>query len=156
LVQIFLQRGAAVSLDQSIMERNHASTNRIRELASRLTDEELQHPVGEHWTVAIALAHIAFWDRRFLALLDQTEQAGAMIIPPGGIYLNDVSLPFWAAVPSREAARIAVESAESVDQRLENFPPALIDEILSDNEYWLTRFQHRNRHLDEVEAALTD
>jgi hypothetical protein len=55
-----------MTLDQSFIELNRASTNRIRALAARLSDEELQHPVGEHWTVAIALAHLAFWDRRVM------------------------------------------------------------------------------------------
>ena len=47
-----------MTLDQSFIERNRTSTNRIRTLAANLTDEELQHPVGEHWTVAITLAHL--------------------------------------------------------------------------------------------------
>ena len=67
-----------MSLDRSFIERNRASTHRIRELVTRLTNEELQCPVGEHWTVAIALAHLAFWDRRMMCLLDQTEHAGKL------------------------------------------------------------------------------
>jgi hypothetical protein len=53
-----------MTLDRSFIERNRASTDRIRTLATGLTDAEMQQPVGEHWTVAIALAHLAFWDRR--------------------------------------------------------------------------------------------
>ncbi len=34
--------------DRSFVELNRASTERIRALAARLSDEELQHPVGEH------------------------------------------------------------------------------------------------------------
>lgn len=30
---------------------NRASSERIRALAARLSDEEMQHPVGEHWVV---------------------------------------------------------------------------------------------------------
>ena len=55
-----------MTLDQSFIERNRASTNRMRTLVARLSDQELQHPVGEHWTVAITLAHLAFWDRRVM------------------------------------------------------------------------------------------
>jgi hypothetical protein len=44
-------------LDKSFVEQNRVSTNRIHALAARLTDEEMQHPVDEHWTVAIALVH---------------------------------------------------------------------------------------------------
>jgi hypothetical protein len=141
-------------LDRSFIERNRASTHRIRELVARLSEAELQHPVGEHWTVAISLAHLAFWDRRMLHLLDQTERAGRLVIPEMDIVVNDISLPLWAAIPPREAARLAIETAEAVDRRLENFPPALLEEIQVNSERWLVRSWHRERHLAEVEAAL--
>ena len=49
-----------MELDRSFVEHNRASTQRIRDLAERLSDEQLQQPVGEHWTVAIMLAHLPF------------------------------------------------------------------------------------------------
>ena len=90
-----------MALDASFVELNRASTERIRALAARLTDAELQHPVGEHWTAAIALVHLAFWDRRALDLLDRTEQAGKLVAPEIDVSVNDLSLPIWAAVPPR-------------------------------------------------------
>ena len=62
-----------MTLDPTYIERNRATTRRIRDLAARLSDEEMLHPVGEHWTVAIVMAHLAFWDRRVLYVLDMTE-----------------------------------------------------------------------------------
>lgn len=143
-----------MTLDRSFIERNRASTNRIRALAGRLTDEEMQHPVGEHWTVAIALAHLAFWDRRVIYVLDNTERDGKLFIPEIDIFVNDLSLPLWAAIPPRAAARIAIESAQALDIRLEGFPPALLEEINAYNERWVVRALHRGEHLDQVEAAL--
>ena len=143
-----------MTLDQSFIERNRASTNRIRALAARLTDADMQHPVGEHWTVAIALAHLAFWDRRVLYVLDMTERDGALFIPEIDIFVNDLSLPLWAAIPPRDAARIAIETAEALDRRLEGFSPALLAEIHAYNERWVVRALHRGEHLDEVDAAL--
>ena len=99
--------------------------NGFAHLAARLSDEEMQHPVGEHWTVAIVLAHLAFWDRRVMYVLDMTERDGKLFIPEIDIFVNDLSLPLWAAIPPREAARIAIETAETLDKRLEEFPPAL-------------------------------
>src|SRR5512134_3902020 len=118
-----------MTLDRSFVERNRASTHRIRTLAARLSDEELQHRVGEHWTVAITLAHIAFWDRRVMYVLDMTQRDGKLFIPAIDIFVNDLSLPFWAAIPPREAARIAIETAEALDKRLEAYPAALLEEI---------------------------
>ena len=143
-----------MTLDRSFIERNRASTHRIRALVARLTDEELQHPVGEHWTVAIALAHLAFWDRRVMYVLDMTEHDGKLFIPEIDIFVNDLSLPLWAAIPPREAARIAIETAEVLDKRLESFPPALLNEIYTYNKRWVVRALHRGEHLDEVDAAL--
>jgi hypothetical protein len=141
-------------LDRSFIERNRASTNRMRALVARLSDAELNRPVGEHWTVAITLAHLAFWDLRALYLLDQTEQAGRLVAPAIDLVVNDMSLPLWAAIPPREAARLAIESAAALDQRLEAFPPVLLEEVGARYERWLLRALHRDEHLDEVEAAL--
>ena len=143
-----------MALDRSFVERNRASTNRIRALAARLTDEEMQHPVGEHWTVAIALAHLAFWDRRVMYVLDVTERDGAVFEPDIDIFVNDLSLPLWAAIPPRAAALIAIESAEVLDRRLEDFSPALLAEIHISHKRWVERALHRGEHLDEVDAAL--
>jgi hypothetical protein len=141
-------------LEQSFIELNRASTNRIRALATRLSDEEMQHRVGKHWTVAIALAHLAFWDRRVMYVLDMTERNGKLFIPEIDIFVNDLSLPLWAAIPPRDAARIAIENAETLDKRLENFPRALLKEIYTYNKRWVVRALHRGEHLDEVDAAL--
>ena len=143
-----------MTLDRSFVERNRASTERIRTLIARLSDDELQHPVGEHWTVAIALAHLAFWDRRVMYVLDMTERDGTLFIPEIDIFVNDLSLPLWAAIPPRAAARIAIETAEALDTRLENFPAALLEEIYTYNKRWVVRALHRGEHLDEVDAAL--
>jgi hypothetical protein len=143
-----------MTLDRSFVERNRASTERIRALAASLTDEQMQHPVGEHWTVAIALAHLAFWDRRVMYVLDITERDGKLFIPEIDIFVNDLSLPLWAAIPPREAARIAIETSEELDRRLEDYSPALIEEIHAYNERWVVRALHRGEHLNEVDAAL--
>ena len=143
-----------MTLDQSFTDLNRASTDRIRALAARLTDLAMQHPVGEHWTVAIALAHLAFWDRRVLAILDGTERDGKLFAPEIDVMVNDLSLPLWAALPPRAAAQLAIETAENLDQRLADFPPALLEEVYSRNKRWVVRAWHRGEHLDEIEAAL--
>ena len=143
-----------MTLDRTFIERNRASTERIRALAARLTDEQLQHPVGEHWTVAIVFAHLAFWDRRAMYALDMTERNGKLFAPEIDIFVNDLSLPLWAAIPPRQAARIAIETAEALDKRLESFPPALLEEIYAYNQRWVERALHRGDHLDEADAAL--
>ena len=141
-------------LDPSYHDLNRASTERIKKLAASLTDEEMQTRVGEHWTVAIALAHLAWWDRRVMYVLDRTAQDGKLFIPEIDIFVNDLSLPLWAAIPPREAARIAIETSADLDARLEIYSPNLLEEIYNYNKRWVVRALHRNEHLDEVDAAL--
>jgi hypothetical protein len=143
-----------MTLDPAIHEQNRASTARLRALAARLSDEELQTRVGEHWTIAIALAHLAFWDRRVLYVLDRTAQDGKLFIPEIDIFVNDLSLPLWAAIPPRAAAQIAIETSATLDERLAAFPPALLEEIYTYNPRWAIRALHRGEHLDEVDTAL--
>ena len=143
-----------MTLDRSFVELNRASTERIRALAARLSDDEMLHPVGEHWTVAVVFAHLAFWDRRVMYVLDMSEREGKLFIPEIDIFVNDLSLPLWAAIPPRKAAQIAIETAETLDKRLEEFSPALLEEIFNYNKRWAIRALHRGEHLDEAEAAL--
>ena len=143
-----------MAFDSSFVELNRASTERIRVLAARLSDDELQRPVGEHWTVGIALAHLAFWDRRVMHVLAMSARDGSVFIPQIDIFVNDLSLPLWAAIPPRRAAQIAIETAEQLDRQLEEYPAALLEEIFNYNKRWVIRALHRNEHLDEVDAAL--
>lgn len=142
-----------MTVDRSFTQRNQAATQRIREMA-KLSDTIMQTRVGEHWTVAIVLAHLAFWERRVQYVLDRTEKDGKLFVPEIDIFVNDLSLPLWAAIPPREAARIAIDEAEKTDRRLASFPPALLEEIFNYNKRWVERSLHRNAHLDEADAAL--
>ena len=142
--------------DRSYVELNRASTDRMRDLAKGLTDEALQHPVGEHWTVAITLVHLAWWDARVSYVLDMTERNSTLFIPQIDLIVNDLSLPFWAAIPPRVAVQLAIAAAEALDERLANYPPALLDEIYAYNKRWVVRALHRGEHLDEVDAALNN
>jgi hypothetical protein len=141
-------------MDRSFIELNRASTERMRALAERLSDEEMLTKVGEHWTVGIVYAHIAWWDRRVMYVLDMTEKDGKLFIPEIDIVVNDLSLPLWAAVPPREAVHIALETAETLDRRLEEYSPESREGIYNYNKRWVIRALHRDEHLDEVVAAV--
>ena len=148
-----------MAMDRSYIEQNRASTERIRRLVSKLSDKQLQHPIGEHWTVAVALVHLAFWDQRVLFILAKTEREGKLSAFELDAFeldviSNDISLPFWAAIPPREAARLAIETAEKVNKRLEEFSPKLLEEIYNYNKSFVIRSLHRNEHLDDVDRAL--
>ena len=140
--------------DRSFVELNRASTGRMRSLVARLSDGQLQTPVGKRWTASTTLAHLAFWDLRVLHLLDATEREGTLVAPEIDVAVNDILHPLAAAIPPRQAAEIAVRAAEDLDRRLENLPPQLLEQIHARYERWVVRALHRNAHLDAIEAAL--
>jgi hypothetical protein len=145
-----------MTVDRSFIELNNISRERMRALAESLTDEQMQTKVGEHWTVSIVYAHIAWWERRTLVVLDMTEKAGKLAYPELDVVINDISLPLWAVIPPREAVRIALESAEAVDKRLEGYSDTLLEEVHNKYQRWVFRASHRNEHLDEADTALKD
>ena len=141
-----------MSVDPAIVAANRAATARLRDLAA-WPEADLRRPVGEHWTVAVALAHMAFWDRRALDALDRTERAGEITAPDIDVSVNDLSLPLWSAIPPLEAARLAVEAAEALDARIEGYPPGLFAAVDAAYPRWVRRSIHRELHLDEAESA---
>ena len=143
-----------MAVDRSFVEQNRLATKRMRDLAGRLSDDELQHPVGEHWTVAIVFAHLAFLDRRARYVLEATERENKVVIPDWDLFVNDLVTPLFAAIPPRRATEIAIETAEAIDRRLEEYPANLLEMVYSARRRYVVRADHRNEHLNHAEAAL--
>lgn len=141
-------------IERNYIQENRAATERLRRLVKGLTDAQLLTPMGEHWTVAICLAHMVFWDRRVMYVMDMTRKDGKLFVPQLDIVINDLSLPLWAAIPPRAAARLAVETADECDKKLEAFPQDLLGLMYEHNKRLVMRSLHRGEHLDEIDAAL--
>lgn len=146
-----------MSIDRSYIAENAAELRRLRTLVERLSDADLARPTPGGWTVASSLAHVAFWDQRILFWLDRWERGEApRPLDEADIdWVNDAGKPLCLALPPRVAARLTVDIAEQVDQRL----AALTDERVAANNaagepLFLTRAQHRKTHLDEIERVL--
>src|SRR5688572_17089427 len=112
----------SMPLDPNYTQLNGESTERIKKIAVSLTNEQFQTRVGEHWTIAIAFVHLAFWDRRVLATLEQTSKNGKLSVVEVDVVVNDLSLPVWATVSAKEAVKLAIETAEELDNQLEIYP----------------------------------
>jgi hypothetical protein len=148
--------------NQFIIE-NKRERERLEKLVAGLTDEELNLVIyKEGWTVAVILAHLAFWDRWSLLLMEKWKKSGVVALPMGDwdtindtLFPNDVMLPFLLAIPPRVAANMAVSSAKEIDKALEDAPLDMITKIgqLSDRTR-LYRSIHRKMHLDEIENLL--
>jgi hypothetical protein len=144
-----------MALDQSFLERNKAEHARLKSLIERLSDQDLDRSVGGGWTVAAALAHVAFWDRRALTLLERWEREGVKPSEADSAAINGAALPLWLAIPPREAARIALSSAEAVRKKLETVAPEVIEQnVAVGGGVNITRATHWAEHIDQIERAL--
>lgn len=143
-------------MSRQFVIENARERERLRNLVNNITDEELALILYEEgWTIAVALAHLAFWDERRLVLVRKWKQKGVTQAPFDEDIINDALLPFLLEIPPRKAADLSVLAAEALDQELEGVSPDLIKaiEALGDR-HALDRSIHRKMHLDEIEALL--
>ena len=144
-------------MDQSFVVENKKERERLSSLVGRLKDEELSLPLGNDWTIAVALAHLSFWDQRALFLIRKWKKSGVVEPSPIDIDLtNDSLLSLWSALPPRTAASLAVSSAEEIDRELEEAPSDLITKIERFGEnFRLFRSIHRKLHVDQIVELLS-
>jgi hypothetical protein len=142
-------------MDRPFVAENAQQRERLRSLVRRLTDKELSLPMENGWTIAVALAHLAFWDQRSLVLMRRWKTTEVAPSPIDVDVTNDALLPLWLALPPRAAASLAVSAAEGIDRELEKASPELISAIenLGDR-FRLYRSEHRKLHLDHIEQFL--
>ena len=139
---------------RQFVAENARERERLRNLVNEITDEELMLALNvEGWTVAVALAHLAFWDERRLVLVKKWKKNG---VTPSSIdvdSVNDALVPLLLAVPPRKAAKMSILMAEALDRELEEASLDLIAaiEALGDS-HALNRSIHRKMHLDEIET----
>ena len=145
-------------MDRSYVTENTKERERLKSLVERLSDKELSLPLGDDWTISVALAHISFWDQRSLILVRKWKKTGVVEPSPVDIDVtNDSLLSTWLALPPRAAANLAISSAEEIDRELEEASSDLIAKIESLGEkFRLYRSIHRKMHLDEIEKTLSN
>ncbi len=148
-----------MAVDRSHIAHNDAQRERLRALVERLSDADLARPLSAGWTIAGALAHLAFWDQRALVLLERWERGGPGATPPPINHddvdsINDAAKALCLALPPRAAARLAVSTAEAVDRKVAALPDDRVAaNVAAGSPLNLLRAQHRREHLDEIERA---
>ncbi len=142
-------------MDRPFIAENAQERERLRSLVGRLSDAELGLPMESGWTIAVAFAHLAFWDQRSLVLMRKWKSTGIAPSPVDIDVTNDALLPLCLALPPRAAANLAVSSAEAIDREIEEASAEMISVIESlGGNFRLYRSKHRKTHLDEIEALL--
>jgi hypothetical protein len=150
-----------MAVDRSFVEANARERDRLRSLVSRLTDEQLNAAVNQHWTVAAVLGHVAFWDERALVLagklVEGTPFTPSDQEPEDADWINDASRRLIHAVPPRQLAELALIVAEETDAAVAALSPELAARTYPadpTSPLNAVRADHRAEHLDEIEAAL--
>ena len=150
-------RRPILAIDSEVLAENAAQLRRLQSLADGLSDADLQRDAGAGWTVAVAFAHLAFWDRLYLGVLSDWTSLGTPQDDPtsNDAVVNDALLGEWLALPPRSATARAVAAAQSVDAAVERLDDSAVDAILSHGqEHLLKRGRHRREHLDQIQRAL--
>jgi hypothetical protein len=134
--------------------RNREQLDRLRRLVGRLNDDDLRRELPDGWTVADALAHLAFYDRRAQILLERFAREGVFASPYDYETINASLLHLTRRIPPREIAAEVVAAAEAADEAAAATPATLFGEIRRLNQVKLERAEHRRSHLDDIEALL--
>jgi len=140
---------------QKIQQENRAQRERLQTLASSLTDEQLTCRLSNGWTVAVTLAHLAFWDERASTLFARLLRDG---VAPNSIDPDAVNGPLAViaeSIPPRQTVRMAIEAAEKVDRDVVALPMGVTQQfLLSGRDAVVRRSLHRVFHLTKIERAL--
>jgi hypothetical protein len=124
-------------------------------ITSNLTEEELARPMADGWTVAAKLIHLTFWDRYYLALVEDWERSGFTPFSSNADALNESVLVLSRAIPPKAAVQLIQAAAEAIDQKIAGLSPELASAIeAGGHPRLLRRFLHRREHLDEIEGFL--
>ena len=143
--------------DRPYIAANTHQRERLRALVETLDDVALSAPVNEFWTVAGVLGHIAYWDIRVLVLAEKIargEPWAAGDAEPEGDWLNDTTRPLIHAIAPREAAQLALRTAEETDALVAKLPLDRMWPGEPGSPINAARSEHRREHLDEIEDAL--
>jgi hypothetical protein len=150
-----------VSTSQSYQEQNRASLQRLRQLVERLSDDDLTRVLPSGWSVSDTLGHVAFYDRRAAILLERFATEGVLasgaegVIESGDVDTINAIIPYFTRrIPPQTMVAEAIEAAEAADRAVAALPDALLSEVERADVVALSRAEHRDEHVEEIEAAL--
>lgn len=147
----------AHSMDPDLLVQNELTRDSLARLVGKLSDDDLAHDLGDGWTVAVALAHLAFWDEHAALKLEHYIDGAAPHHIPDWYdeVFNGAIEPLLRALPPRAAADLALAAAEHVTRVLRVLEDDLCARLEAHEEgYLLRRFNHRQEHINQIEAAL--
>ena len=136
-----------------ILKSNTTSTDRLRALVARLSDEELNRSLGGRWTVGFAFAHLGFWDARQVAALQRFVSGEGF--PSEDMATNATLEAIAAGFNPKTIGQAALEAAQQLDQLVESLTTEQLDSLEDTGKsYAIDRAAHRDEHLQQIEEGL--
>lgn len=141
---------------QKFIQENKQETERLLALIARLKEEDFHRRVPNGWTVAMTLAHLAFWDYFQITMLKHWLEEGGK--PRHGVSdsfsVNEPLSNLIRAIPPQEVVKLVTEAAAGIDSMVEKLTPDQAEELFKlGMEKTLHRALHRRNHLDKIERA---
>src|SRR5215216_4207459 len=103
----------------SFEDLNRRSLEELRAYLGQLSDDQLQQPLEDGWTVSASLCHVAFWDRRAAQFIYRLEKDENFRSPTENVHvINDALLHQWRRIPAREAVAEVLEAGEEVNGKV--------------------------------------
>lgn len=132
---------------------NSESTQRMCALVARLSADDVSRDLGDGWTVGFALAHLAFWDARQVAALQQYARGDGF---PTEDYATNAALEgIAAAFDLSTVGQAAIKAARELDETVDSLTAEQIDGLRDAGlAYAIERAPHREEHLQQIEEAL--
>ena len=133
--------------------RNAEATRSLGHLVARLDGADLARSLGGGWTVAFALAHLAFWDARQDAALRVYARGEAL--PPEDEVTNTTLETIAGIFDSNTVASLTVEAAEGLDAAAIDLTAGQLTALReAGQEYAFRRWPHREEHIAQIEGVL--
>lgn len=144
--------------DRSFERTNQESRDRLAALSALLAPDQLAIDIGDGWTVSLALAHLAFWDRWLVARWRDAETRGLAApddLPELTGIMNAALEALLAAIPGERSTALAVAAADDVNALVAGLPDAAVEAVMAAGRARLVdRSAHRLEHLDQIDRAL--
>jgi hypothetical protein len=146
-------------VERSYLEQNAAGLQRLRNVAQRISDDQLAQELDGGWTIATVFAHLTFWDRYLVARWNLATHEGqrepAQIAEFVAGLINTASLEGWLACPPRIAVQQALAAAERAERFIADLEPERAAAALAGGRPSLVdRSLHWFQHIDQIEAVL--
>ena len=139
-----------------LVEATMHGLRRMQTLVTSLSDDSLHRVLGNGWTVAATLAHLAFWDHWVEVRWDHFSRTGSFQDLPDHItdLVNEAAMAEWHALQPRETVRLCLDAATSVAHRIERLSsPHISAAVATGRLAMVDRTLHWYPHVDEIDRA---